>query len=84
MAWIMLKAVEMERIELKYIMKLKLTYSFHIANLGARKERKRWNKGDWEIPTREMKGRAIVIDVIDIMRKMLQNPGMSRNLKDEI
>ena len=31
MAWIMLKAVKMERIELKYIMKLKLTYSFHIA-----------------------------------------------------
>jgi len=31
-----------------------------------------------------MKGRAIVIDVTDIMRKMLQNPGMIRNLKDEI
>lgn len=31
MAWVMLNAVEMERIELKYIMKLKLTYSFHIA-----------------------------------------------------
>ena len=31
MAWIMLKAVKMERLELKYIMKLKLTYSFHIA-----------------------------------------------------